>query len=380
MTSFVSEYPKSYILNPKFFLVFLYPIFFLALFYSTQAASAASLYFYPQTIDTFQGESTVVEVRLNTEGETVNALELNGEASEGISINSIDTSNSLVQIFVEAPKIENKTFRFVGGIPKGFNGSGVVGRLTITPTRVGSGEINFKQVKVLANDESATEIPTKTLSSTINTAVKPQDYIKISSITNPTQNNWYNSKDVNIHWDLQPGAQYSYLVSQDQNAVPDNVADKPAGTMLWQGDISLGGLSDGIYYISVKKLGSETVSRYSILKDSTLPEWVNVKLNKGIAETNGQAYLSFLAKDATSGIDRYEIKVDDGEFKQVPPPNYVIENPDYKRIVIRAYDKAGNVVEESIETKAGDYSSLIVAVFVILVMSTMLLISRKRII
>ena len=347
--------------------------------FAAKTASAASLYFYPQNIDMFEGESAVIEVRLNTEGETINALELNGRVSDGLSINSIDTSNSLIQIFVEAPKAENGTFRFVGGVPKGFSGSGIIGRLTVTPTRVGSGEVSFKQIKVLANSERAEEVQTRTLTSTINTTVKPKDYIKLSSRTNPIQTNWYAGKDVNIHWDLVSGAEYSYLVSQDQTAVPDDTPDKPSGTMMWQGDIALNDLSDGIYYFSVKKVGSVTVSRYSILRDNTLPEWVSVKLNKGDVETSGKEYVSFLAKDTTSGIDRYEIKVDNEEFKTVQPPNYVIEKPDYKRIVIRAYDKAGNVIEESIETKGRDYTSWIGAIFVILVMIGMFLISQRRI-
>jgi len=346
--------------------------------FAAKTASAATLYFYPQNIDMFEGENAVIEVRLNTESDTINALELNGVVGNGLSINSIDTSNSLIQIFVEAPKADNGTFRFVGGIPKGFSGAGIIGRLTVTPTKVGTSEISFKQIKVLANTEPVKEVQTTTLTSTINATVKPKDYIKLSSRTNPIQNNWYNSKNINIHWDLEPGTEYSYLVSQDQTAVPDEISDKPEGDKLWLGDVALGGLKDGIYYFSVKKVGSQTVSRYSIFQDSTPPEWVSVVLNSGTPETDGKQYISFLAKDVTSGIDHYEVKVNDENFERVSPPNYIIAKPDYKRIVLKVYDRAGNGMEESIETKGKDYSLWIGAIFVVFVVILMFVISQRR--
>ena len=348
--------------------------------FAAKTASAATLYFYPQNLEIFEGESAVIEVRLNTEGEAINALEINGSLkNDSLSITSVDTSNSLIQIFIEAPQTDGKKFHFVGGAPGGFNGAGIVGRLNLTASSVGTANLSFNQpTKFLTNTEEGKELSVKLLLSELEVVKKPKDYIKLTSRTHPVQTNWYNAKEVNIHWDLEPGAEYSYLVSQDQTAVSDDTPDTPEGEKLWLGDIALQGLSDGIYYFSVKKIGSQTVSRYSIFQDSTPPEWVSVALNSGTPETNGKQYISFLAKDITSGIDHYEVKIDGGDFERVSPPNYIVNNPDFERIIIRAYDKAGNMIEESVETRGGDYSIWIGALFVVLVIILMFVISQRR--
>jgi len=348
--------------------------------FAAKTASAATLYFYPQNLEIFEGENAIVEVRLNTEGGTINALELNGKLSNNnLSITSVDTSNSLIQIFIEAPQTDGTNFHFIGGTPGGFSGEGIVGRLNLKAVKTGNGILSFTgPVKLLANAEEVKELTTKSLQSNLSVNLKPKEYIELSSRTHPEPLTWYNAKEVNIHWDLEPGAEYSYLVSQDQTAVPDDTPDTPEGEKLWLGDIALQGLSDGIYYFSVKKVGSQTVSRYSIFQDSTPPEWVSVVLNSGTPETDGKQYISFLAKDVTSGIDHYEVKVNDENFERVSPPNYIIAKPDYKRIVLKVYDRAGNGMEESIETKGKDYSLWIGAIFVVFVAILMFVISQRR--
>ncbi|MBI1839076.1 MAG: hypothetical protein HYR95_02180 [Candidatus Colwellbacteria bacterium] len=365
--------------NSKFFLVFLSSIFYIL--YSAPVALAATLYFYPQNLDVFQGENVVLEVRLNTDGETINALEVEGGlAGENMTIDSADTSNSLVRIFIEPARTDGKKFRFIGGAPGGFNGVGIIGRLNLTALATGNNAISFNEpVKIFTNSEKATQSAVKFLGATFNVIDKPEGYIELSSRTHAKQNAWHNAKEVNIHWDLAPGAEYSYLVSLDQTAVPDEIADKPAGDKLWLGDIALNDLTDGIYYFTVKEIGSHIVSRYSIFQDVTPPEWVSITLNKGTPETENKSYVSFLAKDSTSGIDYYEIKIDDGIFEQVPPPNYIVNKTDFRRIVIKAYDRAGNTVEQSIETKGGNYSVWIGSAFVILIIFSIFIIRFRKI-
>lgn len=350
------------------------------IFVLSYEANAATLYFYPQNLDLFEGESAVVEVRLNTEGETMNALELNGKLSNNnLSITSIDASNSLVQIFIETPQTDGVNFHLVGGTPGGFSGDGIIGRLNLKTVKAGNSTLSFAQpIKLLANTVGGKELNVKSLQSNLSVNFKPKDYIELSSRTHSEPLKWYNSKEVNIHWNLEPAAEYSYLVSQDQTIIPDDTPDKPEGDKLWLGDIALTNLSDGIYYFSVKKMGSNTVSRYSIFQDATPPEWISVTLNEGTPETDGKQYVSFLAKDITSGIDHYEVKVDDGSFERASPPNYIITKPDYERIVFKAYDRAGNSIEESIETKGRDHSMWIGAIFVVLVIGLMFVISQRR--
>ncbi len=374
---------KKYIVYSIQYVAITVTVFLLATYYilnTAPVALAATLYFFPQNIEVFEGENVIVEVRLNTDGETINAVEVEGGlANENMTIDSADTSNSLVRIFIEPAQTDGKQFRFIGGTPGGFDGAGIIGRLNLTASAIGDNIISFNEsAKVFANSEKAIQSVVKLLGANFRVIEKPKDYIELSSRTHPKQNIWYNAKEINVHWDLAPGTEYSYLVSPDQTAVPDDVPDKPEGEKLWLGDIALSGLTDGIYYFTVKKIGSYTVSRYSIFQDITSPEWVSVALKRGTLETNGKDFISFLAKDSTSGIAYYEIQVDGGAFERISPPNYILTKSDYRRVVVRAYDKAGNSVEESIETKKGDYSIWIGAAFVVFVVGLMFVTSQRR--
>jgi len=112
-------------------------------------AYAARLYFFPQNISVSEGDSFLVEVRLDTEGESVNAIDIEGSVGAGI-IESINTSNSLIQLFVESTRTGDNSFRFAGGTPGGFKGDGIIGRLNVRATETGTTNINFdKSAKIL---------------------------------------------------------------------------------------------------------------------------------------------------------------------------------------------------------------------------------------
>ncbi len=315
----------------------------------TGVAKAATLYLYPSDLQIVKGESAVFDIRLNTEGQPMNTVNIMGASNNGNAVVAqANPSNSVLQIFVEQPKVTNGGFSFVGGVPNGFTGDGVIGQIIVDGASVGTSDISFSTSSfVLANSGEGQVLPLKYGGATVSVVGVPSDYIQITSRTNPDQSKWYPSKDVNIHWDLEKGAQYSYTVSQDPTAVPDNVPDRPSGTLIWMGDISLSGLNDGIYYFTVKNIASSTVSRYRIMKDATPPDWVEARVDKGTTETGGKSFVSFLAKDSTSGIDHYDIQVDGGDFTEVTSP-YILQEGSYRNIVLRAYDKAGNMSEDTL--------------------------------
>ncbi len=323
-------------------------LFFVGLFgFCANSVYAASLFLYPQHIDLVEGESASVEIRLSTDGKQMNAAEIHGVLTGlAASIRSIDDSQTIIKLFLDRPSTARNEFELIGGVPNGFAGDGILGRLTVRGLAKGTASISFlPSSQVLENDGNGTALPLSLSGATIAVSARPQDYIVITSQSHPDQDMWYQRRSVQLHWDLKPGASYSYLVSRDITAVPDNMADKPEGELLWLGDIKLSDIQDGITYFSVKEVGGSVVSRYRLMQDSSLPEFSDATIRPGIIETGGKEFLTFSATDAVSGIDRFEVKVDGRDFESVTSP-YILGSG-YRTLILRAYDRAGNYAEKT---------------------------------
>ncbi len=325
---------------------FLFISLLVGIFGLSSSTRAASLFLYPQHLDLVEGESVSVEIRLSTDGKQMNAAEIHGALTgAAASIRSIDDSQTIIKLFLDRPSTARNEFELIGGIPNGFTGDGILGRLTVRGLAKGTASINFlPSSQVLENDGNGTALSLSMAGATITVSARPQDYIVITSQSHPDQDVWYQRRPVQLHWDLKPGTSYSYLVSRDITATPDNVADKPEGDLLWLGDIKLGDIQDGITYFSVKEVGGSVVSRYRLMQDSSLPEFSDATIRPGIIETGGKEFLTFSATDAVSGIDRFEVQVDSREFEVAKSP-YILGSG-YRTIVLRAYDRAGNYTEK----------------------------------
>jgi len=312
---------------------------------SVPQAYGAQLYFYPQNIESFEGETFVVEIRLNTEDKTVNALDISGSIDNGI-IEAISTDSSLVQIFINSSYTET-TFRIAGGTPGGFSGNDVLARLNVHATELGRINIAFDEsANILAGTGESLASPIKFLTAAANIKVPSENQIVITSRSHSNQNEWYNKDNLNLHWTLEEGVQYSYLVSRDSSASPDNSPNRPEGTLQWQGDINIEGLDNGIYYFTLKRVGESEISRYRAMIDTTPPEWIAVELSDGVPETMYKDFVTFIAKDNLSGISHYNVRVDDNPVEVIEPPYILPKN--YGKITITAYDNAGNLVEKTV--------------------------------
>jgi len=269
----------------------------------------------------------------------------------------------LIEIFIDASVKENKTsFRFAGGTPGGFTGSGIVGRLNITATMPGSLEISLNESSQLLSGtgEPIEESDKKLKTATVKALQLSANAIIITSRSHPDQNDWYNKTDLHLRWDLEDNVEYSYLVSLDPLATPDNTPNKPEGTLLWQGDINIDGLSEGIYYFTLKRVGEDDIARYRAQIDTTPPEWIGFEKSEGVPETNHKDFLTFLAKDELSGIHHYEVSVDGSKPEIVLAP-YILPD-DYIKITVTAVDNAGNKLEKDV---LSDTQKSIVAVYII---------------
>lgn len=110
--------------------------------------------------------------------------------------------------------------------------------------------------------------------------------------------------------------------------------------------IAAGAVTDTLGNTSIASTSTDN----SVLYDATQPQIfaINVDVNS-VGTTMEQPIITFAATDAESGIDRYEVSVDGGAF--------TIQSSGYQptltvatshTITIRAYDRAGNVREQTV--------------------------------
>jgi hypothetical protein len=330
-------------------------VFTLSFLFFPWFSEGAAIYLMPQSQNIYQGDYFIVEVRINTEDEEINAAEISLTFPRDL-LEAVDFSkgNSILQLFATEPKIQEGEISFLGGVPGGFNGEGLLAKINFLGKEIGKSEISFKEdSQVLLNDGQGTPAELSFSEGNYEIIKKPEGLPPISSRTHPDQNKWFQKKTLHLHWDLIEGAQYSYLLSYDPLAEPDESPEKPEGELIWMGDMEYEGLDDGIYYFSLKqKLPDEDWSlplSYRAMIDTTPPEAFILEIGQDPSLFEGKYFLSFATQDKMSGIDYYEIKEGKRDFKKATSP-YLLEDQSLgKKVIVRAFDKAGNYQEAEIK-------------------------------
>ncbi len=310
-------------------------------------AHAAEIYMFPAFMESAPGQTLVFELRIDTQGETVNVVQVKGKITGDVKLVSADFSGSRFSIYPEAPEMNaaDNTFAFTAAEPNGFKGGGVVGRLTLeTAKRGGSASITItpdvSRVYLNTPQPTLTALTIQNSSITVNAATA----IVVSSKTHPVPGVWSVNRNPQFRWETKKGSAYSYLLSRLSTEVPDNVPDTPIG------DITYNNLDDGIYYFllcEVKNSACGPVTRYPVFIDTTPPEWVSLEPSSGTPDTLNKPYLSFLAKDALSGVVDYRVSANSNSFTSAMT-SYVLESDFRGEVAVEAVDRAGNSTRKTI--------------------------------
>lgn len=330
---------------------------------------AATLYLMPQSQTVYQGDTFIVEVRLDTEGEEINAVEADLEFPQDLlEIIDISKGGSILTLWIEEPSVKGDVISFIGGVPGGFKGQGPIGKITFLGKEIGRGEISFQEdSKVLHGEGIAADL--SFLEGSYEIIKRPEGLPIISSRTHPDPNKWYKQNTLHLHWDLTEGAEYSFELSKDPMIKPDDVPDEPKGELIWMGDMEYPNLEDGIYYFSLKqKLPAKDWSgkiSFRAMIDVTFPEEFKPEIGKDPSMFEGKYFLSFATTDATSGVAYFEVKEGKKEFKKVKSP-YVLEDQSLgSKILVKAVDKAGNEKIFEIEPPKKPFPSwIIILIFI----------------
>lgn len=328
-------------------------------------SKAATLQTAPSTGVYSVGQSFTVQIRLNSEGETINAAEgsLRFNPSE-VSVLGI-SKGSMFSLWSAEPTYSNSdgTIEFSGGTPSGYTGSnGVVMTVTMQTKSAGSPKLKFTDGAVLAADGRGTNVLNNmsggsyTITAIENSPeaevveyVAPPDTPAAPSIesgTHPDPDAWYAKTAATLAWSLPAGVtQVRTLLDTKADSVPSKVYESPIR------EIELEDLEEGEQYFHLQfrnEDGWGAVSHYRLAVDTTAPQDLQVQLAEGVTATDPQPVLQATVTEATSYIERYLVSIDDEEPITVldeerngliPLPEL---SPGYHTFVIEAFDAAGN--------------------------------------
>ncbi|HBG81416.1 TPA: hypothetical protein DDW69_01100 [candidate division CPR2 bacterium] len=166
----------------------------------------------------------------------------------------------------------------------------------------------------------------------------------VSSLTHPEEAKWYKETVAKISWAKAADVtDFSYGFDQTAGTVPDDTSEGVATSKEFPD------LKDGTYFFHVKaknQHGWGAVKAFSVNVDTKNPDNLNLNFETGGTPLEPIYAAKFEATDALSGIDHYELKIDDGAYAaQISPFALTIADNNEHSIAVKAVDKAGNFVE-----------------------------------
>jgi hypothetical protein len=359
-------------INKKIFFSLAVFVFLFSFFCTNKALAAdVSLYFSPSANTQSVGSRFVVTVKINTNGQPVNATQgVISFSNESLKVVGVSGNNSAFAFWTKEPSFSNQngTIEFGGGVPSpGYNGNGgQVFSITFQALEAGSAEVTFVSGSVLANDGKGTNILTgmgganfsivpasdpgvglKNSEKTGDVSVAPE----IFSDTDPDQDRWYRNRQIKFYWKM-PAEADGVSVAFDKNANTD------------PGENSIGIVdnkefiaeSDGVWYLHLRikdKKGWSGATHRPVRIDTTPPEDFEVWTKQ--EDPNDWPTVFFKTVDKMSGVVKYALVVNSLKSE----PYIVSSDKDSLKItnlevgnhtvMVRAIDEAGNESFSTIE-------------------------------
>ncbi|MEK7131697.1 MAG: hypothetical protein AAB797_03125 [Patescibacteria group bacterium] len=356
----------------------IYFLSFLAAFFifTGVTANAASLYFSPNSGKFGVADTFTVSVYVNTQDEAINNAEATiNFPTDLLSAISASQAGSIFSLWVQPVTISNSdgSVTFNGGVPTpGYKGaSGKILSAVFKVKKSGKASLTFSSASVRANDGKGTDILTSagtaqfTLGEILpTTPVEPKPAPtappvksntpaapEISSPTHPDPTKWYSANDIALAWPLPSGiTQTRVLLGQIPVVVPTVTYTSPISSK------EIEEIEDGQWYFHAQLRNANgwgQVSHFPIKIDTQKP---NLEVNEVPREdiTYPKVKFSLTASDAMSGIDQFEVQIDNAQSQTWNDDgSHVYEtsalDPGRHTLIVKVFDKAGNSVVDSLE-------------------------------
>ena len=317
-------------------------------------ADTATLYLSPRNGTFFMGSTFNVSVYINTKGEEINAVDVDLKfPPDIIQVTSPVSGESFVSQWFSPPTYSNATGKisFRGGMPGGITTSaGLISTITFRAKMPGRANIELlDSSKVLLNDGKGTSIYPILIKGSYQISVPPSEGPMISSASHPDYDIWYQHDNPSFSWVREYDmTDFSFSLSQNPQEEPDEVSE---------GDInfkSYTDVPDGIWYfhLRAKKSGVWGKTSHHLIKiDNSPPQSFKPEVNAY------SHFVYFETRDLHSGMDYYEISIRDLREPEPSQPFFTEAVSPYKipyeesgrySIIIRAFDKSGNLKQEQV--------------------------------
>lgn len=341
------------------------------------SASAAVLSLVPEGQNFAVGQEFNIAIVLDTEDVRINAAQaVINFPPDLLQPVSVDRSKSVFEFWVEDPVVSNGALSFIGGTASGVLGKDLlIFNIRFKALKEGKSDLFLSDGVVTANDGKGTNV----LSGVKGTAVtisgkvtmitappeQPKKIVRAPIISTklpakpavkvnlyPDQSQWYNHLGAVLAlWDV-PDDTVALASAIDHSPV---TIPTQFSTELFTGR-DFGVLSDGIWYLHVRfknNLGAGPTAHYRIAIDTKTPSFSYLAIIGGAKTDNPRPLISYFANDNFSGLDFYEIQVDDGLAIRTSFDSrwytLSLQPPGRHLVKVKAVDKAGNIAEQSID-------------------------------
>jgi len=302
-------------------------------------AAGATLYTSPSYGTKYVGDKFYVFIYVNTSQATV-AYEVNVSASN-LTVTGLSVGGSICILYTSPSSYTPTSAHFQCGLPSpGYTGpGGYIGSVVVQGKSPGSGKVAITSgSQVLADDGAGTNILTGTSSSTFTILPPPTAAPSVTSSTHPDQEKWYKNKNVSLSW-TGSGSEFSYTFVQSADTTPDQTSEGSGTSKTYEN------VADGIWYFHVRVKGSggwSATTSFRVQIDTVPPKPFTPEADPK-KDAEKRPVISFATTDDTSGVDHYEIKLDNGIWVTAANPYKIPTISSGKHTIsVKAVDKAGN--------------------------------------
>lgn len=360
----------------KYFFTFSAGLFFLA---SAHSVFAAVLYILPEQKNFSLGENFSVDVRIDSEGEGINAAQAIINWPVGVlEFIEADKTGSAFNFWVEEPKLsgDSNSLSFIGGTAKGVSGEALqILKIKFKARGAGIAEISISDVAITASDGRGTNVLSKIKGASygVGGEVVPQEPmsqpVKVERKAVPAENlpqkpelkvplyqdqaGWHNNLgELVVLWDIpEDVTEMAAVIDHSPNTAPQK-AEKELAT-----GKKFGVLEEGIWYVHVRfrnNIGWGPAAYHRIALDTKPPLAFEIKLPEGESTDNPAPSLQFKTSDELSGLKEYQIRIDGNEAVRIAAAEFKggftlpLQAPGKHRVVVKALDQAENSVEDDV--------------------------------
>ena len=285
-----------------------------------------------------------------------------------LTVNSLSKSGSIFTLWPVEPSFSNTEGKitFGGGSPTAYTGnSGTIVTITFLAKKEGKTEVKFSSGSVLAADGMGTDVLGQMLSATFDLKTtgegppkeeKPKEEVptgklpllpEVSSPSHPDPQKWYANNNPEFNWKLPLDViGVSLLFNEKPASNPGTVSQGLIESKKYEK------VEDGVWYFHIRfqnKAGWGPILHRQVLIDTQPPEPFDLTIKREDS-FDPKPILQFFATDTLSGIEKYQILVDEKEVAIVSPealeknPFFELQPlvPGKHLIQVKAIDKAGN--------------------------------------